>query len=138
MRKLYGTAGDGWVLGSQLHTAINDALVEGGGKPISRQMFYKTILGQVEEKDKEKRGHYLYVRADQVDRWVRHAELRLRKIANGEWLARHAWGDDTDESFRVSKAGAATVVVLDGAVDGGLEAVVLPDGAVLSSESTGS
>ncbi len=115
MRKLYGGGGDGWVLASQLNTAINDALVAAGGKPISRQMFYKSILEQVSEVDKEKHGRYLYVRADQVERWVKHAELRCRKIGAGEWLARHAWGDDADEGFRASKSTVAAAVVPESA-----------------------
>ena len=100
MRKLYGGGGDGWVLASQLNTAINDALVAAGGKPISRQMFYKSVLGIVSEGDKKKNGRYLYVRSNQVDRWVAHAGLRVRKIQAGEWLVRHPWGDDGDEAFR--------------------------------------
>ena len=115
MRKLYSNGGEGWVLASQLHKAINDALVAAGGKVISRQMFYKSILEQVAEVDKEKHGRYLYVRADQVERWVRHAELRCRKIGAGEWLARHAWGDDADEGFRVSKSTVVAAVVPESA-----------------------
>lgn len=103
MRKLYSSGGEGWILASQLHKAINNALLAAGGKVISRQMFYKSILAQVDEVDKEKHGRYLYVRADQVSRWVAHAELRCKKIQSGEWLARHPWGDDSEESFRASK-----------------------------------
>lgn len=115
MRKLYSDGGEGWVLASQLHKAINDALLAAGGKVVSRQMFYKSILGQVADENKEKHGRYLYVRADQVERWVKHAELRCRKIGAGEWLARHAWGDDADEGFRVSKSTVVAAVVPESA-----------------------
>lgn len=114
MRKLYSSGGDGWILASQLHKAINNALLAAGGKPISRQMFYKSILAQVADEDKEKHGRYLYVRASEVVRWVAHAELRCRRISAGEWLARHPWGDDSEESFRSSKSG---VVLAGEAVD---------------------
>ena len=35
MRKLYSNGGEGWVLASQLHKAINDALVAAGGEPVA-------------------------------------------------------------------------------------------------------
>lgn len=128
MRKLYSKNGDGWVLAGQLHKAINEALVEGGGSKISRQMFYTSVMGRIGEDDKARVGKYIYVREEQLGRWVSHAKLRCEKIKRGEWLKRHAWGDDEDEAFRL---GRATVVVDDG------ELVMVPEGAVVVVDGSG-